>query len=69
MAMLNNQRVYTKAAAEGKSFCSTWSWASPKPHKNGPETLGEGDKLNQIPWCFTIWLFNIAMENHHAINR
>jgi hypothetical protein len=21
------------------------------------------------PWSYTIWLFNIAMENHHAINR
>ena len=20
-------------------------------------------------WGYTIWLFNIAMENHHAINR
>ena len=25
--------------------------------------------IYEVYWSITIWLFNIAMENHHAINR
>ena len=26
-------------------------------------------EIIELHWSFTIWLFNIAMENHHAIDR
>ena len=54
-------KLYPRIFSERSFFFSWFSWAIP----NHPKAIFQIHGL----YMFTLWLFNIALENHHAIGK